>query len=156
MLFKTKGSKSSKSKFEGIIDSAFKGIALGGAVSLAVTLPILVYVMRHAIEAAFTAGLMVDIVYFIGGFMVFFVIVAAYTIKSVANAYVKANALSAVAAKQAQVAPVQPQIMMMPTAPQMSKKEQKKLEKGNGWNLSDIDDIQIIEAQSQSGKPLVF
>ena len=159
MLFNTKGSsKSSKNKFEGIIDSAFKAIALGGAVSLAVTLPILVYVMRHAIEAAFTAGLMVDIVYFMGGFMVFFVIVAAYTIKSVANAYVKANALNAVAAKQPQAAQA-PQIMMMPQmpqVPQMTAKEQKQLEKVNGWNLADIDDIQVVEATSQAGKPFVF
>lgn len=157
MLFNTKGSgKSSKSKFEGIIDSAFKGIALGGAVSLAVTLPILVYVMRHAIEQAFTAGLMIDIVYFVGGFMVFFVLVAAYTIKSVANAYVKANALSAVAAKQTQAAPPAPQIMMMPTMPQVNQKEQKQLEQTAKMRLADIDDIQVVEAQSASGKPFVF
>lgn len=156
MLFNTKGSgKSSKSKFEGIIDSSFKALTLAGAVSITVTLPVLVYIMRHAIEAAFTANVMVDVLYFLAGFSVFFVIVAAYTIKSVANAYVKANALSAVAAKQTQAAPA-PQIMMMPTMPQVNQKEKKQIEQTANWRLADIDDIQVVEAQSANGKPFVF
>ncbi len=159
MLFNTKGSgRSSKGKFEGIIDSSFKALTLAGAVSVAVSTPALIYVMRHAIESAFTAGMMQDILYFLAGFSVFLVLVVAFTIKSVANAYVKANALSAVAAKQPQAAPA-PQIMMMPniSAPQMTAKEQKQLEKTNTWNLADIDDIQVVEATSQAaGKPFVF
>lgn len=157
MLFNTKGSsKSSKSKFEGIIDSSFKALTLAGAVSIAVTMPILTYIMRHAIEAAFTANIMVDVLYFLAGFLVFLVVIVAFTIRSVANAYVKANALNAVAAKQPHAAPVAPQIMMMPSVPTMTAKEQKQIEQAANWRLADIDDIQVVEAQSATGKPFVF
>lgn len=159
MFFNTKSStKSSKSKFEGIIDSGFKAIILGGTVSIAVTVPMLAYTLRHEIEGAFTAGMMQDIMYFVAGFSVFFVLIVAFTIRSIANAYVKANALNAMAAKQ-QAQPIQqPQIMVMPSAPQMSTKEQKKIEAQGGWGVSDIDDIRVVEAanQTSSGTPFVF
>lgn len=72
------------------------------------------------------------------------------------NAYVKANALNAMAAKQAATPVQQPQIIFTPT-PQMSAKEQKKIEAKGEWGVNDIDDILVVEATSQtSGKPFIF
>lgn len=156
-FFNTKGSSKSKSKFEGIIDSGFKSIILAGFVSISVTVPMIVYTLRHSIEAAFTAGVMQDIVYFIAGFSVFLVLVTALTIRSIANAYVKANALNAMAAKTQAVTSQQPQIIFAPPAPQVGATDQKKITAKGEWGVNDIDDILVVEATSQtSGTPFVF
>lgn len=154
-FFNTKKSNNSKSKFEGIIDSGFKAIILGGTVSIAVTVPMLAYTLRHSIEAAFTAGFMQDILYFVAGFSVFVVIMATITIRSIANAYVKANALNAMATKQQATQAVQPQIIFAPSG--QPQQEPKRLEAKGEWAMNEVDQIPVIEATSQrTGQPFIF
>lgn len=154
MFFKTKSSTKSKGKFEGIIESGFKAIILGGFISVSIVLPMLVYILRHAIEAAFTANVMQYTMIFIASFLFFCVVVGAFVVRSVANAYIKAQALNAMAAKQQATQQAQPQIII----PQLAQSEQpKKLETKGGWGLNDVDQIPVIEATSQTtGQPFVF
>ena len=155
MFFKTKNTKS-KNKFEGIIEGGFKAIILGGFISVSVVLPMLVYILRHAIEAAFTANVMHYTMIFLASFSFFCVIMGAFIVRSVANAYIKAQALNAMATKQQASGQTQPQIII-PQFAQSEQPKKKQLEAKGGWALNDVDQIPVIEATSQmAGKPFVF
>lgn len=155
-FFTTKGS--SKNKFDGIIDSGFKAVVLAGFVSVSVACPMMIFITRDAIALAFDANMMSHALYFVAGFSFFCVLALAYVAKTVANAYVKAQALNAMASKNAQQTSVQPQIMVMPQVPQMTAKEAKKAAKT--WALPEMDKIEIIDGasvgSSDAGKPFVF